>query len=46
MTKIEVGSTVYIDAVKDGDTWKLNNNGGFLVYEPDLLVSSTSVVGT
>jgi len=33
-------------AVKSGDNWLVNNSAGYLVFEPDLLVSSTSVVNS
>lgn len=46
-TKLQEGNTVHIKGVYDKNcsTWIVNNSGGFVVYEPDILVSTTSVVG-
>lgn len=44
--KLCIGDTIHIMAVKSGDNWLVNNSAGYLVFEPDLLVSSTSVVNS
>lgn len=45
-SKINIGCIVYLTAVKDTDcTWKVTNEYGLLVYEPDILISNTAVVG-
>ncbi|KAI4471143.1 dna2/nam7 helicase family [Holotrichia oblita] len=46
-SKINVGCTIYITGIKDNnsDIWKITNEGGLLVYEPDMLLSNTAVVG-
>lgn len=45
-SKLCIGDTIHIMAVKSGDTWLVNNSAGYLVFEPDLLVSSTSIVNS
>lgn len=46
--RIEPGSSVHIQArkCKNENIWKITNDYGFIVYEPDLLLSSTSIVGS
>ena len=44
-TILERGSHIFLTAVKDGKMWKVTNEEGLLVYEPNNLISSTSVVG-
>lgn len=44
-SKINVGCTLYITAVNDSHIWKITNEEGLLVYEPDILISNTAVVG-
>ncbi|GJQ70844.1 hypothetical protein Trydic_g767 [Trypoxylus dichotomus] len=46
-SKINVGCTVYLTAIKDdsNNTWKITNEHGLFVYEPDILLSNTAVVG-
>lgn len=39
------GDTIYVQAVRNRcGQWAINNDQGWLVYEPDLLISCTSVV--
>ncbi|XP_072401459.1 DNA replication ATP-dependent helicase/nuclease DNA2 [Diabrotica undecimpunctata] len=45
-TNLSIGDTIYITCVKINNTWVVNNDCGLVVFEPDLLVSSTSVVGS
>lgn len=42
---LSIGDTVHIVAKKLNEVeWIINNDHGLLVYEPDLLISTTSVV--
>ena len=43
--KVEKGQVVTVQATKINDEWVINNNSGFLIIEPDMLISGTSVVG-
>ncbi|KAJ8924803.1 hypothetical protein NQ315_000957 [Exocentrus adspersus] len=44
---LNVGDTVHISAKKiNEEEWLINNDYGLLVYEPDLLISATSIVNT
>ncbi|KAG5878691.1 hypothetical protein JTB14_029759 [Gonioctena quinquepunctata] len=43
---LAIGDTVHVSAKKVGTEWVVDNEDGLLVYEPDLLVSTTSVVGS
>lgn len=43
--KLSVGDTLHIFAKNVDNTWVVDNEKGLLIYEPDLLVSATSVVG-
>ncbi|XP_044761350.1 DNA replication ATP-dependent helicase/nuclease DNA2 isoform X2 [Coccinella septempunctata] len=45
-TNLEIGDKIHIMAKKDDSYWVVDNKNGLLVYEPDLLISSTSVVNT
>lgn len=42
---LEVGDIVNILAKKTDGQWVINNDYGLLIFEPDLLISTTSVVG-
>ncbi|XP_045462614.1 DNA replication ATP-dependent helicase/nuclease DNA2 [Harmonia axyridis] len=42
---LEIGDKLYIMAKKIESDWIVDNKNGLIVYEPDLLISSTSVVG-
>lgn len=47
-TKIEPGELIVIKAKKDPTSpkrWIIDNNDGFLINQPDTLISGTSVVG-
>ncbi|XP_066245854.1 DNA replication ATP-dependent helicase/nuclease DNA2 [Euwallacea similis] len=44
--KLCIGDTVRLVATKSEDNWLINNNSGYIVFEPDLLISTTSVVGS
>ncbi|XP_044269460.1 DNA replication ATP-dependent helicase/nuclease DNA2 isoform X2 [Tribolium madens] len=45
--RFKVGDCVYITAEKNSNgDWVVNNTTGWLVYQPDLLISCTSVVGS
>ncbi|KAL7288860.1 hypothetical protein TKK_0016832 [Trichogramma kaykai] len=47
-TKVEPGEPVVIKAVKespDAQYWTVNNNSGWIINQPDTLISGTSVVG-
>ena len=47
-TKIEPGETVVVKAVKESSGvlhWTVDNNNGWIINQPDTLVSGTSVVG-
>lgn len=43
---LDIGDTLKATAGKVDDQWLINNDVGLLVYEPDVLISTTSVVGT
>lgn len=45
-SKLCIADTVRITAVKNHDIWLLDNQNGFLVFEPDLLVSTTTIVNS
>ncbi|CAH0547646.1 unnamed protein product [Brassicogethes aeneus] len=46
-TNLNVNDTVYVTAKKSVDNeWCVDNNFGLVVFEPDFLVSSTSVVNS
>ncbi|KAJ8949315.1 hypothetical protein NQ318_006740 [Aromia moschata] len=46
-TPISIGDTLRVTAKKINEReWLVDNNYGLLVYEPDLLISTTSVVNT
>nr|XP_023014382.1 DNA replication ATP-dependent helicase/nuclease DNA2-like [Leptinotarsa decemlineata] len=45
-TMLAIGDTVHVSARKVEEEWVVDNDHGLLVYEPDLLVSTTSVVGS
>lgn len=42
---LEIGDSVNVTASKCDNEWLINNDQGLLVFEPDLLISTTSVVG-
>lgn len=47
-TKIQPGEPIIIKAIKEtpeAKHWTVNNNSGFIISQPDTLVSGTSVVG-
>lgn len=39
------GTLLHVVAKLDSSTWTVSNDSGLVVFEPDFLVSSTSVVG-
>lgn len=45
--QIEVGSLLHVQAFKETNEnkWIVSNKDGLVVFEPDFLISSTSVVG-
>ncbi|XP_015607764.1 DNA replication ATP-dependent helicase/nuclease DNA2 [Cephus cinctus] len=43
--KYETGEIITIQAIKESNKWIVDNNNGFIITEPDKLVSGTSVVG-
>ncbi|XP_028132105.2 DNA replication ATP-dependent helicase/nuclease DNA2 [Diabrotica virgifera virgifera] len=45
-SNLSIGDTIYITCAKVNNTWVVNNDWGLIVFEPDILVSSTSVVGS
>ncbi|KAK9881525.1 hypothetical protein WA026_016406 [Henosepilachna vigintioctopunctata] len=45
-TKLNIGDTIHITAKKIDSEWIIDNNNGLIVFEPDLLISSTSVVNS
>ncbi|XP_048516625.1 DNA replication ATP-dependent helicase/nuclease DNA2 [Dendroctonus ponderosae] len=45
-SKLCIADTVRITAVKNHDIWLVDNQNGFLVFEPDLLVSTTTIVNS
>ncbi|XP_076271815.1 DNA replication helicase/nuclease 2 isoform X1 [Rhynchophorus ferrugineus] len=44
-TKLNIGDTLNITAIKSGEDneWLVDNHNGILVYEPDFLISATSI---
>ncbi|XP_066159011.1 DNA replication ATP-dependent helicase/nuclease DNA2 [Euwallacea fornicatus] len=44
--KLCINDTVRLIAIKYEGNWLINNNFGYIVFEPDLLISTTSVVGS
>lgn len=44
--QLNIGDTVHICAKKLSSEWAVTNDHGLVVYEPDLLISSTSIVGS
>ncbi|EEZ99558.2 DNA replication ATP-dependent helicase/nuclease DNA2-like Protein [Tribolium castaneum] len=45
--RFKTGDSVYIKAEKNSNgDWVVNNDTGWLVYQPDILISCTSVVGS
>ncbi|XP_060534647.1 DNA replication ATP-dependent helicase/nuclease DNA2 isoform X2 [Cylas formicarius] len=46
-SKLCIGDTVHAMAKKIGESdWLIDNQNGLLVYEPDLLISTTSITGS
>ncbi|KAK2585939.1 hypothetical protein KPH14_010520 [Odynerus spinipes] len=43
--QIEEGDVVMIQAKKESQNWIIDNNNGFIITQPDALISSTTVVG-
>ncbi|GLV38467.1 DNA replication helicase/nuclease 2 [Carabus blaptoides fortunei] len=46
-TRLQIGDTINILATKSTSQipFAVNNNVGYVIYEPDMLISSTSIVG-
>lgn len=44
-TRIQLDDVISIQASKQSNIWVVDNNSGFVVEQPDFLVSGTSVVG-
>lgn len=42
---VTVGSLLHVKAKLDSSIWIVSNDCGVVVFEPDYLVSSTSIVG-
>ncbi|CAG9821751.1 unnamed protein product [Phaedon cochleariae] len=45
-TMLGIGDIVHVTAKQIGQEWIVDNDVGLLVYEPDLLISTTSVVNS
>lgn len=43
--KVEKDDVIVIQARKETQYWVVDNNSGFLVVHPDILISGTTVVG-
>lgn len=46
-TNLKKDDTIHLSAIKTNNAeWSVNNDGGLLVFEPDLLIASTTLVGS
>ncbi|XP_017768240.1 PREDICTED: DNA replication ATP-dependent helicase/nuclease DNA2 [Nicrophorus vespilloides] len=43
---LDVNNVLFLSASKDDSNWIVDNDSGLLIYEPDTLISSTTVVGS
>lgn len=43
--QIKVGDQLHVSAREGSSSWQVTNDSGLVIYEPDLLLPTTAVVG-